>query len=96
MRDIKAKDRFTEPIEMRYAPRKQRALPRCFLLKWNNAYIHSEAQSRFDWHECWGTLYPNGIVSLDFGSGNYRSLTDLKDHVSQAGIYLIQWVEEEE
>lgn len=81
-------------FEMRVPERRQvREKPRVFLLKWNNAHVKTLAESRFIWHECWGTLYPNGKVTLDYGGTTYDSMGDLRDHVSQTGVYLFQWLE---
>jgi len=45
------------------------------------------------WHECWGTLYPNGRVTLDYGSSVYGTMGELRSHVSQTGVYVFQWLE---
>jgi hypothetical protein len=79
--------------ETTYLMRKPRALPKLFVLKWNNAYARPDHPSRFTQHEALGAYFPNGRVSLDFGEP-YHSLTALKEHVSSTGEYLIEWIEE--
>lgn len=76
--------------ERRKEPREK---PRVFLLKWNNAHMKTQDPQKYTWRECWGTLYPNGRVSLDFGTP-FASMTELRDYVGQAGVYLFQWLED--
>ena len=82
-------------LEVVYTERSaRRKKPRRFLLKWNHAHSDTNPREKFVWSECWGTLYPNGRVSLDVG-GPYDSLTEMREHVSQAGLHLVQWLDSE-
>lgn len=63
--------------------------PRIFLLRWNNKHSVATKDERV-WSECWGTLYPNGRVSLDYGSA-WDSMTDLRAYIAQVGTYTLQW-----
>lgn len=75
------------------APARNRVRPHFFLLKWNNSHMRTSDPNKFNWHQCWGTLYPNGRVTLDSGSP-FATLNELKEHVGQAGVFFLQWQHE--
>lgn len=68
--------------------------PRCFLLKWNYAKAKTTKQSKHTWRECYGTLYPNGRVTLDYASPGYTSLSELEETLREEGDYAIDWLDE--
>lgn len=83
--------RFNTRIpERRKEPREK---PRIFLLKWNHIHMKGSEAQKYQWEECWGTLYPNGRVMLDSGSP-YTNMSELRDYISQVGVYLFQWLEQ--
>jgi hypothetical protein len=68
---------------------------RLFRLKWN--YSKSKRAPRSGdkcvWHECEGTRYATGWVSLDFGM-LYMCLSDLKEELDRNGQYEIIGLDE--
>lgn len=68
--------------------------PRCFLLKWNYAKAKTARASKHTWREAYGTLYPNGRVTLDYASPGYASLSEMEETFSEEGEYTIDWLDE--
>ena len=89
---------FTKHIPERRTP--PRTKPQIFLLKWRDLKgtpkgeqeERKGARTAHSWQECWGTLYPNGRVALDFGSP-YPSMSDLREYLAQVGPFLLTWLE---
>jgi hypothetical protein len=75
-----------------YPLRKPVELPRCFLLRWNNSKGKGKRRDT-TWHECYGTKYPNGRVTLDFGPP-YESMSELEETLDQAGEYTRDFLDE--
>lgn len=68
--------------------------PRCFLLKWNYAKAKTTRTSKYTWREAYGTLYPNGRVTLDYVSPGYASLSEMEETLHEEGDYTIDWLDE--
>jgi hypothetical protein len=76
-------------------PSKPRKLPRIFLLTYDSSKLHLHRVPSFnkhEQHEAWGTLYPNGLVTLETGV-IFESLSEMRQHFEQAGNWRIQWLE---
>lgn len=76
-------------------PSKPRKLPRVFLLTYDASKLPIRRTSHFDkhkQHEAWGTLYPNGCITLDTGAV-FQGLYEVMHHFEQAGNYKIVWLE---
>ena len=68
--------------------------PRMFLLHWNNSKLKSRRRDE-TWHEAYGTRYPNGRVTLDFGPP-YENMSEMETMMQQAGQYRIEWLDEKQ
>jgi hypothetical protein len=73
---------------------KPRELPRCFLVKWNNSKGKGRRRDE-TWHDAYGTKYPNGRVTLDFGPP-YESMSELQEMLDIAGENSIAFLDEAE
>lgn len=80
-----------------YSPplRKPGALPRLFVLHWDNHKVHSKRRDKDDWHECYDTRYPDGGVTLQYGMF-YRSMGEMEAAYEAMGSYRIEWCDEQE
>lgn len=67
--------------------------PRTFLLRWNNSKLKTRRRDE-SWHEAYGTRYPNGRVTLDFGPP-YETMSEMVAALQAAGEYRIEWCDEQ-
>lgn len=70
-------------------------VPRIFKLHWDNHKIHYRKRDTDDWHECWGTLYPDGGVTLQHGMF-YRSQGEMEAAYEAMGSFRIAFLDEQE
>lgn len=59
-------------------------LPRIFSLHYDNHKVNSRRRDKDDWHHCFGTLYPEGGVTLEFGMF-YRNMGELRAAYEKMG-----------
>ena len=89
------------PLVLPFPHTKRRDVPRLFLLTFNQSKLKSaNPAKRLEYQQSqtlWGTLYPNGAVSLERDYMNYWStLTEMCDHLAAIGKYDIEWYGEME
>ncbi|HZU01541.1 MAG TPA: hypothetical protein VFA10_17870 [Ktedonobacteraceae bacterium] len=73
-----------------------RSRPRLFQLSWDNSKIRTRNphdERKLDKHMAWGTLYPNGLVTLDNG-GTFETRTELEYQMELRGKYRIEFLDE--
>lgn len=65
--------------------------PRLFRLHWDMSKVKVNDVSSPEQHEAFGTLYPNGRVTLDFGAP-YESYSALMEWVTTIGECRVEWM----
>lgn len=68
---------------------------RLFVLRWTNTRLRIRPDERYKRHECEGTHYANGLVTLDNGSV-YDTLSELQHTLELAGTHEIIYQDEQE
>lgn len=69
-------------------------LPQFFTITYDGSKLPAKGKARQSFLQklqSWGTLYPNGGVTLDYGAYFPHGMTELKDHFDMSGIYTIVW-----
>jgi len=69
--------------------------PRVFVLHWDNHKILSKRRDKDDWHECYGTRYPSGAVTLENGMF-YKTMSEMEAAYRAMGDCRIEWLDEQE
>jgi len=62
-------------------------------VKSKNEWTKAKAKERITFY---GTLYPNGMATLDNGSCFPHGMAEVRDHFEKAGLCEIVWLDEEE
>lgn len=79
--------------------RRRGDFPRCFVLHWDTHKIRTRTRTRArdaeGWHECYGTRYPGGTVTLETGQF-WRDLSEMEASLSEMGSYRLEWLDEDE
>jgi hypothetical protein len=71
------------------------AVPRIFLLRFDNHKVLSKRRDKDDWHETWGTLYPEGGVTLQYGMF-YRTRSEMEAAYEAMGSFKVVFLDEPE
>lgn len=74
---------------------KRHAGPRLFTVKWDNSKTKTRDTRKHEKHEAFGTVYPNGLVTLDNGT-IYATMSELHHLLDLKGQYEIAYLDEQE
>jgi hypothetical protein len=72
-----------------------RKQPRLFLLTWDNSKTRTRDPRKGDKQEAYGTVYPNGLVTLDNGQ-MFTMMSELHHLLDLKGSYEIVYLDEME
>ena len=72
-----------------------RRLPRLFLLRWDNSKTNTRDSRKHEKQEAYGTLYPNGLVTLDTGSV-FAMLGEMQHTLGLKGELEIAYLDEQQ
>jgi hypothetical protein len=74
---------------------KSRTQPRLFLLRWDNSKTRTRDPRKGNKQEAYGTVYPNGLVTLDNGQ-MFTMMSELHHLLDLKGSYEIVYLDEME
>ena len=72
-----------------------RRLPRLFLLRWDNSKTNTRDSRKHEKQEAYGTLYPNGLVTLDTGSV-FAMLGEMQHTLGLKGKFEVAYLDEQQ
>ncbi len=79
---------------------KQADAPRCFVVTADSHKLFAKSKNEwtraksYERHRFTGTLYPNGMATLDTGACFPHGMAEVRAHFEQAGLYEIIWLDE--
>ena len=73
----------------------RRRQPRLFVVRWDNSKTNTRDTRKYEKQEAYGTLYPNGLVTLDTGS-LFAMLGEMQHTLGLKGVYEICYLDEQD